>query len=344
MRAALACAAVAAILALACSSQNGAEEGASQVVATVDGKAITLAELDGWIKQDLFDEQTRDRSPAALHQFRAERLERMIDERLLDAEARARNVSGEELMRQESARAQVTDAQVVEFFETNRDRLGGATLEQVGPRIRRHLQQQAGSDALEKLLAELRQRAAVEVQFEAPRIAVAAVGPALGPENAPVTIVEFSDFQCPFCARAGPIVKQIIARYPEQVRVVYRHFPLDSIHPRARPAAEAAACADEQGRFWEYHDKLFANAKALEDADLERYAGEVGLDVAAFGTCRAEGRKRELVERDVQDARSAGITGTPSFFVNGRMLGGAQPLEKFVELIEAELARPAAAG
>jgi protein-disulfide isomerase len=344
MRAALACAAVVAFLPLACSSQNGAEEGASQVVAIVDGKAITLAELDGWIKQDLFDEQTRDRSPAALHQFRAERLERMIDERLLDAEARARNGSGEELMRQESARAHVTDAQVVEFFETNRDRLGGATLEQVGPRIRRHLEQQAGSDALEKLLAELRERAAVEVQFEAPRIAVAAVGPALGPENAPVTIVEFSDFQCPFCARAGPIVKQIVARYPEQVRVVYRHFPLDSIHPRARPAAEAAACADEQGRFWEYHDKLFANAKALEDVDLERYAGEVGLDVAAFGACRTEGRKRELVERDVQDARSVGITGTPSFFVNGRMLGGAQPLEKFVELIEAELAQPAAAG
>jgi protein-disulfide isomerase len=343
MRPALASLALAAALAVACSSQTGSEDGSGQVVATVDGESITLAELDDWIKQDLFEEQTRDRSPAAMHQFRAERLERMIDERLLEAEATTRNVSGEELMRQESARAEVTDEQVADFFEKNRDRLGGATLEQIGPRVRRHLQQQAGNDAVEKLLAGLRERAAVEVSFEAPRIQVAAIGPALGPENAPVTIVEFSDFQCPFCARAGPIVKQIVARYPEQVRVVYRHFPLDSIHPRARPAAEAAACAGDQGRFWEYHDKLFAHAKALEDADLERYAGELGLDVAVFKACRAEGKHREAVERDVQDARSAGITGTPSFFVNGRMLGGAQPLEKFVELIEAELAQPAQA-
>jgi protein-disulfide isomerase len=127
------------------------------------------------------------------------------------------------------------------------------------------------------------------------------------------------------------------------VRLVYRHFPLDNIHPRARPAAEAAVCADEQGKFWAFHDAVFANAKDLEDADLEKRAREVGLDLAAFQACRKDGRTQAIVERDVNDARAAGITGTPSFFVNGRMLGGAQPLEKFVELIDAELAQKAPA-
>jgi protein-disulfide isomerase len=334
--------ACAAALALSCSSQPAGENGA-EVVATVGGDDITLAELDAWIKDDLFEEQTQSRSAAAVHEFRAERLHAMIDDRLLAAEAKSRGVTREELAQQESQKAAVSDQQVNEFYAQNKDRMGGATLEQIGPRIRRHLEQQAGQDAMERLLADLRQRAAVKVTFTAPRVEVAALGPALGPENAPVTIVEFSDFECPFCARALPVVKQLVARYPEQVRVVYRHFPLDSIHPRARPAAEAAACADEQGKFWAYHDALFSNAKALEDSDLEQRAQEVGLDLGRFKACRAEGRARAIVERDVADARAAGITGTPSFFVNGRMLGGAQPLEKFVELIEAELAHKAPA-
>jgi protein-disulfide isomerase len=337
MRPALRSAAIAAALALSCSSQP-AGQGEAEVVATIDGDAITLAELDAWIKEDLFDEQTRSRSPAAVHEFRAERLQQMIDERLLEQEAQSRGVTTDEMLESASAGAAVTDDQVAAFYAENKDRIGGATLEQIGPRIRRHLEQQAGKDAVKRLLDDLRERAAVQVTFAPPRVEVATVGPSLGPEAAPVTIVEFSDFQCPFCSRAGPIVKQVLARYPEQVRVVYRHFPLDSIHPRARPAAEASACADEQGKFWAYHDKLFANAKQLEDADLERYAGEVGLDLAAWRACRTDGRAASVVERDLADARSAGVTGTPSFFVNGRMLGGAQPVEKFVELIEAELA------
>jgi protein-disulfide isomerase len=340
MRLALPRAACAALLAFSCSSQPTGDDD-SQVVAEIGGDAITLAELDAWIKDDLFAEQTRSRSAAAVHEFRAERLEAMIDERLLDQEAKTRGVTRDDLVREESQKAAVTDEEVNAFYDQNKDRMGGATLEQIGPRIRRHLEQQAGQGSMQKLIADLRQRAAVQVSFTAPRVEVAAVGPALGPETAPVTIVEFSDFQCPFCARAGPVVKQVLARYPEQVRLVYRHFPLDNIHPRARPAAEASACADEQGKFWAFHDAIFANPKALEDADLETRAREVGLDPAAFNACLKDGRAQAIVERDVNDARSAGITGTPSFFVNGRMLGGAQPLEKFVELIDAELAQNA---
>jgi len=327
-----------ALLAAACSGSEPGGTGASgTVVATIDGDAITLADLDTWIKEDLFRQQVEGESPAALHEFRAERLERLINERLVDAEARQRGVTREQLLEQQAAAGAVSATDVEDFYEQNRARLAGTTLEEVAPRIRQHLERQEAQESVQRFVAELRESAAVAVTFEAPRIEVAALGASLGPDSAPVTIIEFSDFQCPFCARSAPLPRQLVERYPGQVRVVYRHFPIDSIHPRARAAAEASACAHEQGRFWEYHDALFANARALEDADLERYAGGLSLDLGAFRACVAEGRYREAVERDLADGRSAGVSGTPSFFVNGRLLGGAQPLEAFGPLIEGEL-------
>jgi protein-disulfide isomerase len=177
---------------------------------------------------------------------------------------------------------------------------------------------------------------------------VAAEGPSFGPADAPVTIVEFSDFECPYCARAGVIAKQIQARYPTQVRFVYRHLPLERIHPHARGAAEASACADAQGRFWDFHDKLFANQRALSPADLQRYAGELKLDQAAFDQCVKERKFQAQVDRDLAAAAEAaggagkGGLGTPSFFVNGILLSGAKPIGDFYRLIDAELARAGA--
>jgi protein-disulfide isomerase len=134
-------------------------------------------------------------------------------------------------------------------------------------------------------------------------------------------------------------VKQVLARYPEQVRLVYRHYPLESIHPNARGAAEASACAAEQGKFWEYHDLLFANGKKLGAENLAVYAEQAGLDTDAFQACVDEERFRSVVDRDIAAARAAGVSGTPTFFINGRALGGAQPLDEFVRVIEDELQR-----
>jgi len=133
----------------------------------------------------------------------------------------------------------------------------------------------------------------------------------------------------------------VLAKYPEQVRFVYRHFPLGS-HPRARPAAEASLCADEQQKFWPFHDRVFQSPSALSDEDLLRYAGELGLDQAAFEKCFREDRFAAQVDRDLQAAREAGVTGTPAFFVNGVLLSGSKPAEEFFELIDSELARAAA--
>ena len=160
-----------------------------------------------------------------------------------------------------------------------------------------------------------------------------------GPSDASVTIIEFSDYQCPYCSRAESVVKQVLERYPDQVRFVYRHLPLESIHPQARAAAEAAVCAEDQGRFWEYHELLFANQQAISAAKLSELAEQVGLDEEAFASCTADDSTRQRVQRDISDAGAAGASGTPAFFVNGIPLSGVQPLEEFVELIDSELTR-----
>jgi protein-disulfide isomerase len=178
----------------------------------------------------------------------------------------------------------------------------------------------------------------VTIHIEAPRIDVAATGPAKGPADARVTIVEFSDFQCPFCQRVLPTLERVLETYPEDVRIVYRHLPLRS-HGRARPAAEASLCAADQDGFWPYHDALFANTKALADEDLVRYAAESGLDAERFQRCLEERRFAAQVDEDAAAARGAGITGTPAFVVNGILLSGARPFEDFARVIDAELDR-----
>ena len=153
-----------------------------------------------------------------------------------------------------------------------------------------------------------------------------------------MTIVEFSDFQCPYCSRVLPTLTQVMERYPEDVRIVYRNFPLPS-HQRASAAAEAALCAQEQGKFWAYHDKLFENSRALSDDQLKDHAKKLELDVPAFEQCQSEERFEEQIQNDVREARAAGVTGTPAFFVNGVLLSGARPAADFYRTIDAELER-----
>lgn len=163
--------------------------------------------------------------------------------------------------------------------------------------------------------------------------------PARGPEDAAVTIIEFSDFQCPFCGRFfQQTLPQLMAQYGDRIRFVYRDFPLDQIHPNARNAAIAAECADDQGKFWEYHDALFSNQQALGVADLKRYAEELGLDTGAFSDCLDSQKYNDEVDADLRDGIQAGVTGTPTFFINGKRVVGAQPLQTFQTLIEQALA------
>ncbi len=171
--------------------------------------------------------------------------------------------------------------------------------------------------------------------------------PVKGNANAPVTIIEFSDFECPFCARFyTDTLPQIEERYIKtgKVKLVYRDFPLENIHIEARPAAQAAECADEQGKFWEFHDKLFENQASLNAANYKKWAAELGLDTAKFNECVDTEKYAGEVSKDLADGSSAGVRGTPAFFVNGRFINGAEPFGTFEPIIEAELAAQLASG
>jgi protein-disulfide isomerase len=162
--------------------------------------------------------------------------------------------------------------------------------------------------------------------------------PVLGPEDAPITIIEFSDYECPYCKRwHDDSFERLIQAFPDEVRFVYRDFPLTNIHPNAAPAAEAANCAHEQGRFWDFHRKLFSTTLLNNQVYLS-YAEELGLDQAAFEECVSSRRYQDEVIADLEWAVNLGISSTPTFFINGIAIVGAQPFEVFYEVITKELA------
>ena len=151
---------------------------------------------------------------------------------------------------------------------------------------------------------------------------------------------EFSDFQCPYCSKAYPIVEQLLKDYGDKLTFVYKQFPLTSIHPFAEKAAEASECARDQGKFKEYYDKLFTNQNALAVDDLKRYAKDLSLDTSKFNTCLDNNEKVSVVQKDLQEGQSRGVGGTPTFFINGQKLVGAQPIENFKSIIDAQSFHP----
>ena len=161
----------------------------------------------------------------------------------------------------------------------------------------------------------------------------------IGPEDAPITLVEFSDYQCPYCEKwYDQVYKQLWAAYPGKIRFVYRNLPLTQIHPQSMNAAEASMCAGDQNAFWKFHDKLFENASSLNDDLYATLAADLGLDTAAFETCMNDHKHKAAIEADMQFAIDLGVQSTPTFFINGLAIVGAQPLSVFQQVIDEELA------
>jgi protein-disulfide isomerase len=330
-----------AVAACASSAQPIRQQNPNDVVATVGSVKITLAEVDERAMTQQAQNFNGLTLTQAIYEARRATLDGMIGNQLLDAEAKAAGVERAALVDREiTSKIQApNDADIETWYKANPDRVGGATLDQVRTPIRSLLMQERTAAARRRYLDILRTRTAVSIALDPPRIAVAAAGrPLRGAVNAPVQIVEFSDFECPFCFRANPVVRQVLSTYGDRISLVYRHYPLPN-HPNARPAAEAAACANEQGRFWDYHDRLFANQSRLADADLKAHAAAVGLDAGKFNDCFDRRKYQDAVDADIDAAEAAGVTGTPAFFINGRPLNGAQPFEAFQRVIDEELAR-----
>ena len=341
-RAAFAAVLAAAAAGAACAPPSSAQAPAQaegDVVAHIGDTAITFGDLDETWRRE--DPRGRMETLLGVYDERLRVLDNLIGDRLIDREAETRGLSREELLAEElpPRTEDVTEAEIEQIYERNKDRLGGRTLQEMRPEIRELLERQQPALALRTYMDELREVADdVSVMLDPPRqpIELAAGERSKGPEDAPVVIVEFSDFECPYCGRATATLAALMDRYPERIRFVYKDFPLPN-HPNAFKAAEAGHCAHEQGMFWELHDRLFAMQDALDVESLKTYADELGLDTGAFNACLDEGRHAQSVDRDMAAGRSYGATSTPTLFINGRPVLGALPLDVFDRIVREEL-------
>ena len=339
---------VAAVLGVvACQSPRSAQPSQQQKqdpstpVARIAGKTITAGELDDAVKKDLtqLDQQYQEQR----YQIRRNQLESMLRQRAFDDKAKAKGVTREELVNKEIAAKipEPGDDEIRALYD--RAKAGGQQLppfDQVKPDIARFIKNQKGQQMLADYYDGLKKEMGVEVllpAYQPPKVAVDATGPSKGPATAPVTIVEFSDYECPFCVRAEPTVKEVLDAYPGKIKLVYRDYPLP-MHKQAPKAAEAAHCAGDQGKYWEMHDKLFAANGKLAPADLKASARQIsGIDAGKFDQCLDSGSKAAEVEKNRKAGEDAGVSGTPAFFINGRLLSGAQPAEAFKAAIDEEL-------
>ena len=237
----------------------------------------------------------------------------------------------------------VTEQEVETTYQQNKAQLKGEE-SSVRDQIRAALQRNKLTTRRDEFLTALRAQSKLVMNLTPPpvlRVSVSADdgAPVKGPANAPVTIVEFSDFHCPFCRRVLPALSELESRYGDRVKLVFRDFPIESLHPGATKAHEAARCANDQGKFWSYHDKLFDSPPRSTSELFVALAKEVGLDMDAFESCLRNGKHLNAIQADIAEGNRVGVSGTPAFFINGRTISGAQPLEAFVRIVEDELER-----
>ena len=322
-------------------AEQGTAPTQDAVVAEVGGKKITLKEVDE--RWQATDPGERARITQLLYQHRRNVLEQMVGDMVIEDAAKAAKLAVPQYLEQETQKRlkPITEAEVQQFFEANKDRAQGRTVEQLRQPIEEFLTSQRQQQARAQLVDELtKSGGTVRVLLDPPRqdIAVEASDPVKGLAGAPITIVEYSDYQCPFCARVNPTLDRIMQSYGDKVKIVFKDFPLPN-HAEAPKAAEAAHCAGEQGKYWQLHDRLFANQQALQVSQIKQYATALELDMNAFNQCLDSGKHASRVAENVKAGEALGVQSTPTLYVNGRPVVGAQPFEFFKAIIEEELSR-----
>ena len=305
------------------------------VVATVNGAEITLRQVDEAVGPTVLPLQQQ------LYAVRKVALDNLITAKILETEARAQGVSADELRRRlTQGEITVSKAQVEEAFAQNASFFASMSPDEARERLRLDLENQARMKHYRAGIETLKRKFAVTVNLVAP-----AFGPGLDDGGSPVrgatkpsvTIVEFSDFECPFCQQVQETLKQVVERYGDGVRLVFKHLPSEG-HRNSLPAARAAYCAGEQDRFWQFHDALFAS-RTISGSVFDEIATTLGLGRERFQSCLASERPRAAIVKDIEAARRYRIDSTPSFLINGRLVKGAFSFTDFQNLIERELTK-----
>lgn len=303
----------------------------SDVVSIINGEKITLADVQAknggrllQPRQDLFQAEQK-----ALDEF--------IANRLFEAEAKRQNITVDQLLKQEifNKVQNPTEDQLRVVYEVSN--VGNQPFEAVREKLTEYIRNARAAKLTAAYLETLRSKNEVVILLAPPRTEVAVGdGPHSGQANAPVQIVEYADYECPYCIKAYPTMKKIIAEYGDRVNFVYKNFPLP-MHASAQKAAEASLCASDQNQFWQYHDRLFTSTQ-LDVASLKKIASELKLDTAKFDTCLDSGAQAAAVQKDAAEAQKLGVSATPSFFLNGRFFSGAMDYNSLKDLVQKEIA------
>lgn len=304
------------------------------VVAVVGGEPITMIELDAAAASQLQKVQTE------IYKIRKRALDELVEQKLLEQAAKKQGVTVDEYIAQEiDAKAKDPQEQETKaLYDARKDRIG-KSYDEVKDQLAAFMKRNRQAMVRGELIARLKQDAQVQMKLEPPRVEIDLEdAPVLGSKDADIVIVEFSDYQCPFCKRVRPTIWRLIDEHEGKIGYVFMDFPL-SFHRDAQKAHEAAHCAGEQGKYFDFNKKLFTNQKAMKVDDLKKYAKELDLDTKQFNACLDEGKYADRVGEFMQRGVNAGVSGTPAFFINGIMLSGAQPYDAFEEIVVEELKR-----
>jgi protein-disulfide isomerase len=316
---------------------SGCQNNDPTRIAVVDNQVILRSDLEKYAGREL--SRQRDN----LYKLEKQKLEEYISAFLLTQEAKERGISVEAVL-DEEVKAKILEVgqeEIEVFYNSNKTRIN-VPLDKVREQIRSYLHNQKIKVQQELFLKSLHSKAKIVTYLKSPPIFRADLSvagePAKGSDEAAITIVKFEDFHCPFCKEIQPTFNELLSRYNGKVRLVHKDLPLETLHPQARQAAEAARCAHEQEKFWEYHDMLYANAPKANADNLKSYAKEIGLNIESFDRCFASRKYKMAVQKNLNEGAQLGLTGTPTVFINGREISGNLPLKAFEAIIEEEFA------
>jgi len=316
-----------------CSGQAQPQTGTDTPVALVGNEPIYERDLMSVAGPNLLDLRRQE------YKVESDALNQCIRKKLIEVEAKKKGLSSEELLKQQvdSKITEPTDDEAKGYYlgVKNQNTL---PFDQIKTQVKQLLKQAEIELAREKYADSLRDKAAVSILIQPPAVHVN-YDPArvTGDPDAPITIVEFADFQCPFCSRVEPLLKDVLSKYKGKAKLAYLDFPLAPIHSHAEAAAEASRCALAQGKYWEMHDAMFADQSKLDEASLVKTAERLGMDQNSFESCLNSGKYKKLVQKDVEAGSEAGVNATPTFFVNGELIGGVQSDADFEKIIDRQL-------